>query len=238
MQLKIIASNVLIKSISITNAAMAVLSLRNEGTVLSSNGDLSFKDIDNKYFQSTCSSLLGKNNYDHLDFRNLINCWSWDCIVENNNITKLNFLFANKIMDENSEDIILLKAIAPYVESGSYILFAREDFNTAKGSDNFMRIDFNLGRVHIAECVSMSFSDAITTSSYYCYNNINTIITGTNPKWVNSVFNLTKLNKIIPQPKANKPVYGGNCKKCKLYDDYAIQDSFGNILCYKCNVKN
>ena len=72
----------------------------------------------------------------------------------------------------------------------------------------------------------MDFADVLPNTPYDCFNNIQTIIAGT-PSINNTWKTIT--NKVVK--------YGGNCKKCKLYDDYAEQDDLGEVLCYQCNGK-
>ena len=227
MQLKLIGSNVIIKSCNISNAAKAILSLQHQGTQVDSGGGHYFNDIDNLLFQYECNNLQNRTFLDINDFKALLSCWFWSCNYDNNQVNQLLFSTPNDYMDEKSEDIILLRALAPYIEDSSYLLFVREDFDyhCNNFNYNFVKFDFYLGRVIIRECFFMDFADVLPNTPYDCFNNIQTIISG-KPITNNTV---KPVNKVVK--------YGGNCKKCGLYDDYAEQDDSGEVLCYQCNGK-
>ena len=105
-----------------------------------------------------------------------------------------------------------------------------------------MKWEFSLGRITVLDCIGMNFG-FIPNSEYDCFNQIKptylnlSINKGNYPVKYNSVPTIiTKsINISTPTTVATKAVkYGGFCKKCKLYDDYAIQNDLGEVLCYKC----
>ena len=74
MQLKLIGSNVIIKSCNISNAAKAILSLQYQGTQVDSGGNHYFNDIDNLMFQYECNNLQNRTFLDINDFKALLSC--------------------------------------------------------------------------------------------------------------------------------------------------------------------
>ena len=138
----------------------------------------------------------------------------------------------------------MFRVLAQYVADRSYLLFCKEDFSNAfdKNNLNFMKWEFMLGTISVLDCVNMNFG-LVPNSEYDCFNTIKptylnlSINKGNYPVKYNSVPTIiTKsINTSTPTTVATKPIkYGGFCKKCKLYDDYAIQNDLGEVICYKC----
>ena len=246
MFLALIGLNFFINKKDIHDAALSVIALKDEGTSLDINGDVIYNEVDNYRFKDACKDCLSKTTkLDYSDLRELMKCWNWDIFEDiNGHITDIEFASADYIIDEKSEDIIVFRVLAQYVVDRSYLLFCKEDFNNAfdKNNLNFMKWEFMLGTVSILDCVNINFG-FIPNSEYDCFNQIKptylnlSINKGNYPVKYNSVPTIiTKsINISTPTTVATKAVkYGGFCKKCKLYDDYAIQNDLGEVLCYKC----
>ena len=62
MWLKMLGCNFKIKSSNVHHACMSIINLKDEGTVLDKNGDISYNDIDNDLFKAVCKNLLVKTN--------------------------------------------------------------------------------------------------------------------------------------------------------------------------------
>ena len=76
MFLTLIGSNFFINKNYIHNAAMAVISLRDEGTALDCNQDIIYNDVDNDKFREVCKDCLSKTTQlEYFDLREL-NFWS------------------------------------------------------------------------------------------------------------------------------------------------------------------
>ncbi len=256
MFLTLIGSNFFINKNYIHNAAMAVVSLRDEGTSLDSNQDVIYNDVDNDKFREVCKDCSSKTTQlEFSDLKALMNCWNWDIFEDSvGHIYDVEFVSNNSIMDEKSEDIILFRILAPYIGDNSYFLFCREDFNKGFGKNNlnFMKWEFTLGRLSVLDCIDMNFGLA-PNSEYDCFNYIKTtylnlnVYNGTYAIKYNSVptITTTSINQSTIPPltisfdldskTTDKEVkYGGYCKKCGLYDDYAEQNEFGEVHCYQC----
>ena len=99
-------------------------------------------------------------------------------------------------------------------------------------------LDFNVAHYKSSKTMSSIHIDNVVNATSNC-----TYLCFATKKLLQPSFVAKKLNgfTILPQnipqnqpvaPKQNK--YGGNCKKCGLYDDYAEQDDNGNVVCYQC----
>lgn len=264
MWLKMLGCNFKIKSSNVHHACMSIINLKDEGTVLDKNGDISYNDIDNDLFKAVCKNLLVKTNkLDPSDFNELLNVWNWNSSFDDlGDIDDVYFSQDDFLIDDKSEDIILFRAIAPYVEDYSNIIFYRDDYDNIinQTNNNFMQWEFCSGKIYVKDCVYMTFGHVVN-SQYDVFNQIKPIYLNIN---VNNVVRPVKYNPstfattsksyqtMMPQvvcsfnisnKDSNKDSckdpdkgvkYGGYCKKCKLYDDYAEQDSLGEIICYKC----
>jgi hypothetical protein len=241
MELKLISSDFCIKRNNIDAATTAFLSLASFGTQLDPNGNPIFQDIDNALFQSTCSNIKSTNlgyfysQYTFDDLKLLFNVWFYNIYEEAGDAVELIHLYPDETIDEFNEDPILFSTLAPYVESGSYLLFSRVDYerSLSRIHDNFVMFKFNLGSFVVQNCDALIWNTVNAGSQYNCFANIKPVskVNGNVPFTVMPIKGFT----ITPPVVNSKPKkYGGHCKKCKLYDDYAEQDDQGEVICYNC----